>query len=114
MNKRVALSAAAILAVSAPAFAATPTIWYVAQNVKTSVCIVTPSKPNGTTYMMVGTDTFPTVAAATKTMNTATDCKKPTTVAAKTTSKPSGGSPTTTGSTGSPPKTTPSTPSTGY
>ena len=80
MNKRVALSAAAILAVSAPAFAATPTIWYVAQNVKTSVCIVTPSKPNGTTYMMVGTDTFPTVAAATKTMNTATDCKKPRTI----------------------------------
>ena len=55
--------------------AATPKVWYVAQNDKTMNCIVTPSKPNGTTYMMIGMMTYPTVAAATTAMHAAMECK---------------------------------------
>jgi hypothetical protein len=49
--------------------------WYVAQNDKTMNCIVTPSKPNGTTYMMIGMMTYPTVSAATTAMHAAMECK---------------------------------------
>ena len=55
--------------------AGTPKIWYVAQNDKTMNCIVTPTKPNGTTYMMIGMMTYPTVAAATTAMHAAMECK---------------------------------------
>jgi hypothetical protein len=83
MWKPLVLSVATGMTFAAPAFAATT--WYVAQNVKTMNCIVTPTKPNGTTYMMVGTMTFTAVAAATKEMRAEAACKVATTVAVKTT-----------------------------
>jgi hypothetical protein len=52
-----------------------PSAWYVAQNDKTMNCIVTPTKPNGTTYMMIGAMSYPTVAAATSAMRAAMECK---------------------------------------
>ena len=92
MFTRLLLSVA-VLAGSAPVFAATTATWYLAQNVKTKNCIVTPTKPNGTTYTMVGTDTFKTAAAGIKVMDAAADCltkPKATTVSTKptTTAKP--------------------------
>ena len=74
MPMRFLLSAAVAVAASAPALSATPANWYVAQNVKTSTCIVTPTKPNGTTYVMIGSDRFPSVEAATASMRAAGEC----------------------------------------
>jgi hypothetical protein len=105
MWKPLVLSVLAGIALVAPASAAT---YYVAQNVKTMNCIVTPTKPNGTTYMMIGTMTFIAVPAAIKDMRAEAACKvatkvavktttapKPTTSAAKTTSTPAPRPPTT-------------------
>src|SRR5690242_10521597 len=52
-----------------------PTTWYVAQNDKTMACIVTPTKPNGTTYTMIGQMGYGTVKDATAAMRAATECK---------------------------------------
>ena len=102
MHKDFVLSATLIVALSAPVFAATPSTWYVAENVKTKNCIVTPTKPNGTTYTMVGSDTFQTVAAAMKSMDASADCVAATKTASIKTVKPkttSSSAPATTGST---------------
>jgi hypothetical protein len=85
MWKPLVLTVVAAAAFSAPAAAA---IYYVAQNVKTMNCIVTPTKPNGTTYMMVGTMTFTAVPAALKDMRAEANCKVATKVAVKTTTAP--------------------------
>src|ERR1700704_39707 len=97
MWKPLVLSVAIATAIVAPAFATT---YYVAQNIKTMNCIVTPTKPNGTTYMMVGTMTFTAVAAAMKDMRAEDACKVVTKVAVKTTT-------TTTATTTPKPTTTP-------
>src|SRR5258706_6157619 len=102
MWKPLVLSVAIATAIVAPAFATT---YYVAQNIKTMNCIVTPTKPNGTTYTMVGTMTFTAVAAAMKDMRAEDACKVVTKVAVKTTT------PTTTTATTTPkPITTPKPP----
>jgi hypothetical protein len=85
MWKPLVLSVLAGIALVAPASAAT---YYVAQNVKTMNCIVTPTKPNGTTYMMVGTMTFTAVPVAIKDMRAEATCKVATKVAVKTTTAP--------------------------
>ena len=85
MWKPLVLTIVTATAFAAPAAAAT---YYVAQNVKTMNCIVTPSKPNGTTYMMVGTMTFTAVPAALKDMRAEANCKVATKVAVKTTTAP--------------------------
>jgi hypothetical protein len=82
MWKPVVLMVAVALGFAGPAAAKT---YYVAQNVKTMNCIVTPTKPNGTSYMMVGTMTFTAVPAALKDMASEDACKMPTKVAVKTT-----------------------------
>ena len=48
--------------------------WYVAQNARSQGCVVTPTKPNGASYMMVGMVTYPTVASATAAMRMAAEC----------------------------------------
>ena len=51
------ITAALIASFAAPAFAATT--YYVAENAKTKKCSVTTKKPDGKTYLMVGTpDTY--------------------------------------------------------
>ena len=110
MHMRLVLCATMTFALSLPVFAATATTWYVAQNVKTKNCIVTPTKPNGTTYTMIGTNTFQTVAAATKIMDADTDCVTVAKTASTKTTKPttaSSSAPATTASTPAKPSSAP-------
>src|SRR5215208_4116750 len=85
MWKPLVLTIVTVTAFAAPAAAAT---YYVAQSVKTMNCIVTPTKPNGSTYMMVGTMTFTAVPAALKDMRAEANSKVATKVAVKTTTTP--------------------------
>lgn len=62
-----------VLATAAPSFAAT---YYVAQSSKTKHCLVTSRKPNGTTMMQVGSDTYTSKADARTAMKSASDCSK--------------------------------------
>ncbi|HWF64752.1 MAG TPA: hypothetical protein VN685_09085 [Rhizomicrobium sp.] len=67
------LAAALVLAVATPSIAAT---YYVAQSSKTKHCLVTSRKPNGTTMMRVGSDTYASKADARTAMKSASDCSK--------------------------------------
>lgn len=67
------LVAGLVLALTAPSFAAT---YYVAQSSKTKHCLVTSRKPNGTTMMQVGSDTYTSKADARTAMKSASDCSK--------------------------------------
>jgi len=62
MYRKYLVTAAAIVAFTIPAFAAST--YYVEQSVKTQKCYVTTKKPNGTTMTMIGTSTYPTKASA--------------------------------------------------
>jgi len=67
------ITAALIASFAAPAFAATT--YYVAENAKTKKCSVTTKKPDGKTYLMVGTpDTYTKKSDATAAMKAAADC----------------------------------------
>jgi peptidoglycan/xylan/chitin deacetylase (PgdA/CDA1 family) len=51
------------------------TSWYVAQNGKSLVCVVTPTRPNGARYTLIGGGGYETVTAATAAMRIAAACK---------------------------------------
>ena len=82
MSKRLVVGSLLAVAAGLPAFSATAPTWYVAASTATSVCIVTPSKPNGTTYKMVGSAAFVTVEEATASMRANKDCVAKANVAA--------------------------------
>ena len=73
MLRKIVAAAALTTALVAPAFAATT--YYVEQNAKTHNCSVTSHKPNGTTFMMIGKDTYKTKSAASTAMKAASECK---------------------------------------
>jgi hypothetical protein len=73
MKRQALLAAVAVVALSLPAFAATE--WYVAQDNKTMKCEVTDKKPDGKTWMMVGTSMYKTKADAEKAMKADKTCK---------------------------------------
>ena len=67
------LAAALVLTMATPSVAAT---YYVAQSSKTKHCLVTSRKPNGTSMMQVGTETYNSKADARTAMKSASDCMK--------------------------------------
>jgi hypothetical protein len=73
MLRKIVVAAALTTVLVAPAFAATT--YYVEQNAKSHKCSVTSHKPDGKSFMMIGTDTYKTKTAATTALKAAPECK---------------------------------------
>jgi hypothetical protein len=73
MYRKYLVTAALVVSFAAPAFAATE--YYVAQNAKTKKCEVTTKKPDGKTWIEIGTSSYKTKADATKAEKAAAECK---------------------------------------
>ncbi len=73
MLRKILVASALTVTLVAPAFAATT--YYVEQSAKTHKCSVTSHKPNGKSFLMIGTDSYKTKSAATAAMKADAACK---------------------------------------
>ena len=90
MLRRYLVTASLIAAVAMPAAAfaaAKAKTYYAEQSVKTKYCYVVDFKPDGKHATQIGTDSFDTFAKAAAAIKADADCKAPTKVTSKTTTK---------------------------
>jgi len=73
MPVRTLIISAALLTVATPALAAE---FYVAKNSETGKCAVVEEKPDGTTMVMIGTESYATKPEAKKAKKAAAECAK--------------------------------------
>jgi hypothetical protein len=76
MYHKYLLAAAIVASFAAPTFAATPTLWYVAQEAGTHECWTTTKQPNAKTVFMVGLGGYSTHAKAIETMERSPKCAR--------------------------------------
>lgn len=73
MKTKYLVTALALVAFSAPSFAATE--WYVVKNASTKKCEISDKKPDGKSMMEIGKTGFKTKADAQTAMKAAAGCK---------------------------------------